>query len=343
MNPIYEVKAPSNIALIKYWGKSDSTQQWPANSSVSMTLKHAYTQTKVSKIDLATDQIIYNGEDLAKDCDFVKKINVHLALLRKWTNQTPTSLRVETFNSFPSDCGIASSASGMAALTISATAALTDAKSFAELHSKGFSKEALAHYARLGSGSACRSLYGGFVTWQRGPSPQSQSVRQLFSENHWHLCNAIVLVSSTQKKVSSRDAHAYAWSSPLFKPRLSYLSERMSHLTSALEHRDFELLGTLAEQDALEMHSIIMTANPALNYLTSQTIELICWLREERAKGNLFAYFTIDAGPNMHILCEPANKNKVAELIASRFPNTPIIWDEIGSGPELIVHNKEES
>jgi diphosphomevalonate decarboxylase len=322
---IIEVEAPSNIAFLKYWGKSDAELQWPAGDSLSMTLKNAKTTTRIA--DAPEDRIFYN-ERLTKDL----KISSALQFLRKETGYGDP-LQIDTSNSFPSSCGIASSASGMAALTIAFLAKATESRSFDELELHGYSKSRISHLARRCSGSAGRSLYGGYVEWLKGNDPSSQEINPLFTETPWHLHDLILIVSQEKKSTSSSKAHQSAASSPLFSTRLAALPERLNAIKEAIRSQNINLLGPILESEALEMHAIIMTATPSIQYLLPTSTALLCWIREQRYKGRFKAWFTIDAGPNIHLICERDEVSKVYSALQLDHPGLSVIRDELGSGP----------
>ena len=327
----YTATAPSNIAFLKYWGKQSKSMQWPAGNSLSMTLSGSLSETTVRLIEGSEDQIFFNKSKLPV---LDKKILSQLDLIRKQVGSNK-HFEVITKNTFPDSCGIASSASGMCALTIATFAALLDANSFTELSAAGYDREKLAHFSRMGSGSACRSMFGGYVSWYKGQTEKDQKIVQEFSKDHLELCDLIFVLSSEKKEISSTEAHDAAWSSPLFAPRLAGLSERHNLLLDAISKRDFTRMGLLIEQDSIEMHSIIMTSKPPINYWHKNTSNFIRWVRTQRELGNFEAYTTIDAGPNVHLICKPKDKEKIIESSKSLFQCEDIIEDMVGTGPTL--------
>lgn len=335
--------APSNIALVKYWGKRDAARQWPANDSLSMTLTAARTETRATIVDSGEDELVYGGKLLTPESKEAARVMRHLDLLRRETGAS-AHLRIETQNTFPSAAGIASSASGFAALTLAGTAALLEAPDLAQLADRGFTRSRLASLARLGSGSACRSLFGGYVLWEAGTAPERQDVRPILAPEAFPLADLIVVLQAEEKRVSSSEAHRHAWTSPLFGPRLAGLPERLKRIEAALAAGDFERLGIEIEHEALEMHAVIMTAEPPVRYLETATVELCAWLREERARGSFEAYFTIDAGPNVHVLCRPRDAAAVSAKIQARFGAgvRSILQDQIGEGVSLASHPVED-
>jgi len=337
---VFIAEVPSNIALIKYWGKRDAARQWPENDSLSMTLDAARTHTSaqfsgrgLDLIKRADSQGIYTSYQSSTD-----KAIRHLGFLRRELGEElrldgAGALEITTHNTFPTGCGIASSASGLGALTLAAIAAWTDSASFAELEAHNFPRERLAHLARQGSGSAGRSLFGGYVEWQAGHAPDAQRIHPLAVD--WPLVDIIALVSHHEKAVGSSSGHLTVRSSPLFLPRLAGLPERMRTVKAALAARDLALLGSAIEAEALEMHAVMLSSIPRLDYLLPQTSELIAWLRQQRVEHGLAAYFTIDAGPNVHIICAPHTAPEVRQRLSTTFPDLTLLPDRTGSGPLL--------
>ncbi len=207
----YVAEVPSNIAFLKYWGKSDVEKQWPANDSFSMTLSHLCTRTTVKVWHGGYDHIIsFGGKVLSPDTLFSRRIRKHVDFLsKKFPGSSGEKLRIDTHNSFPEECGIASSASGFGALTLGVCAAWSRSETLEELEQKGFDASLLSAFARTGSGSACRSMFEGFVLWEKGPSVDKQRVTSLFSKDHWDLSDTVVLVYTASKSVSSSCIAAY--------------------------------------------------------------------------------------------------------------------------------------
>lgn len=339
----FEATAPSNIALLKYWGKAAAADQWPANDSLSMTLQTSRTVTWAQmQNDTREDVLYWERTRLPSDDPRAKKIQRHLQWLRQNTGFAKP-LRIHTYNTFPTGCGIASSASGMAALTVAALAAWTQSDQWDRLKTHGFDRSTLAQFARMGSGSAGRSLFGGYVAWNKNTSPTNQSIAPLPVGQDWSLVDLIVVISHEAKAISSSAGHELAATSPLFAPRVAGIAERRQQMEGAIRERDFAALGLLMEIDALEMHSVMMTMTPPANYLLPATVEFISWLREKRHQQGLRAYFTIDAGPNVHVLCEPSQAALVRYAIQQQFPQFSLIDDAMGHGPTLTAKNLQES
>ena len=329
----FMAKAPSNIALIKYWGKSDPIDQIPTNSSLSLTLTHSYTETIASVCSEAEDQVVISGKTLEKKSTSYKRIQKHLDRIRKITN-CEKKLFIESVNSFPTGCGIASSASGFAALTIASVACFKNCESFLELCQKGFDLHRLADIARLGSGSACRSFWPGLVHWKHDPLSFQQTYAH--EKLQMELCDTIVIVDSKEKQTSSSSGHKLASTSPLFELRVSGIEEKLENLMYHLKNNDLKQAGLLIEAEALDMHATMMTSEPPIVYPSKETHSVLCWLRRMRKEYSLKAFFTLDAGANVHIISQKNDQRQLKLLLNKKFPGYKVIEDENDKcGPKL--------
>lgn len=287
--------AGSNIAFVKYWGNLDDALRIPMNGSISMTLDAAHTTTTVRfDRELAEDRLTLNGEPA--DEQAAARVARHLDHLRHLA-ETATKAAVISQNSFPTGAGIASSASGFAALTVAAAGALGLNLSHVEL----------SRIARLGSGSACRSIDGGFVEWQPGGRHEDSYAVPLAPADHWELADIIAVVSEEHKEVGSTVGHPLAHTSPFYQARLGTLQRTLQQVRRAILERDFPTLGELIEEEAIFLHVAAMTSRPSVLYWRAGTINLMHALREWRRDGSgAVGYFTMDAGPNVHIIAERA-------------------------------------
>lgn len=335
---IYSATAPSNIALIKYWGKSDAQNQWPANDSISMTLSKSFSKASAFVNDLPEDVFYFNDQRLRADEPFAEKTFQHLRRLKNYL-QVDSNFTLSTKNSFPASCGIASSASSMAAITLAVLAAQLDRSSLDNLYEE-LGIQQISNLARLGSGSACRSLLGGYVHWKKNSNAHSQSIERLATSEDLELCDIITLVSKEGKKVSSTEAHRSAWSSPLFLPRLAGLPARLKALQDFLQNGHFYPLAELAEQEAIDLHAIAMSSVPSIRYMTEDSSQIMAWVRFQRQHHGLPAFFSLDAGPNVHILCKKKDLELVHSQLLSNFKGLEVLIDSLGSGPTLEVHSK---
>ena len=298
-------RANTNIALIKYWGKRDEKLFLPMNSSLSITLDRFYTTTTVEFTEeLKEDKLILNNhpgsnEDRNKISDFLTKIR----------NIAGTNLyaSIITENNVPTAAGFASSASGFAALAAAATKAL----------GLELDDEELSVIARQGSGSACRSIYGGFVEWDMGTRADGRDsvAKQVLDEKEWKLTILSAIVAPGIKKVSSRDGmKRTVETSPFYKGWLDTVSYDLNEAKIAIKERDFQRLGEITESNALKMHATMLGARPPILYWESGTVEIMHCIMELRLTG-IPAYFTIDAGANVKILCLPDYEEEIVKAL----------------------------
>ena len=315
------VRASANIAFIKYWGNRPGDLNLPLNPSISMTLDSCYTDTSVEPIPGPVDEITISGKTpgekaLARTVKF-------LDMMRRWAGSAQ-HFRVISENSFPTGCGIASSASGFAALTGATLAALDKRACGAEM----------SRLARLGSGSAARSVDGGFVELLSGETHEACYAVQLADENAWpNLRDVVAILSSEEKATSSADGHKLAVTSELFEGRLRAIPARAAQVREAIRRRDLEMLGEAAEADALSMHAVMMTSRPPLFYWTERTVRAINAVHALRQRG-VEAYFTIDAGPNVHIITVARHEEAVKRMVKDEL-GAELIVARPGHGPGL--------
>jgi diphosphomevalonate decarboxylase len=320
------VTAPSNIAFIKYWGARDLERVVPMNASISMSLTACVSLSTVAFASGSDepDRIELAGEDgsLAEPpASFRERALAHLDRVRRWARRDG-SFRVVTRNSFPTGAGIASSASGFAALTIASTKALGLSLSIPEL----------SDLARMsGSGSAARSVLGGYVEW----SPQAKGAEHAVAiapASHWDLRDVIALVDHGEKDVSSLDGHRVAASSPHFETRQKVLPERLAAVRRAIDQRDLGVLGPVLEEEAIELHLIAMSSKPPIFYWKPGTVQVLERLRGLRREG-LDAWATMDAGANVHVICTPQAEAPVIAALTSLSGVSGVLLDGVGEGP----------
>jgi len=319
--------AGANIAFIKYWGRASTNPLVPLNSSISMTLDAAHTITTVTFDDAyAADALILN--DAPANPEAALRATRHLDRLRARAG-TAARARVISRNSFPAASGIASSASGFAALTVAAAAAL----------GLDLTPAQMAALAREESGSACRSLLGGYVEWN-AHAPDDACVRQLAPPDHWDLADIVAIVSEAAKPVSSLDGHALAHTSPLLSARLAALDAALAQTRDAIARRDLAALGDVAEADALSLHAIALTSRPPILYWQPATLTILHAVHGWRREG-LPAYFTIDAGPNVHILTTRPHADQVAARARALDGVRDVLLCGPGPAPRLTEHHLE--
>ena len=300
-------KAPTNIALIKYWGKRDEELMLPANSSLSVTLDRFFTVTTVEFLEDATkDEFYFNGE-LASETE-TKKVSRFLDIVRSLAGSSLYAT-VHSQNHVPTAAGFASSASGYAALAAASAKAI------------GLPLEGsfLSRLARRGSGSACRSIYGGFVEWKKGElndGSDSYAV-QILDEKGWDFTILSVVLENKRKKVLSREGmQRTVETSPFFQGWLNTVNTDLQLAKEAIRERDFEKLGTVAEKNALKMHATTLGADPPFLYWQPGTLEVMERVQELRLSG-IPAFFTIDAGPNVKVLCLNEDEEAVVKELSA--------------------------
>jgi diphosphomevalonate decarboxylase len=307
--------ANPNIAFVKYWGQADSALNLPANPSLSMNLAALTTATTVEfRPGLATDVVTINNQ--AASGPALARVSAHLDRVRGLAGVGDRAW-VSSRNDFPSGTGLASSASAFAALTLAATRAV----------GLGLDEAALSRLARLGSGSACRSVSAGFVLWS-GRTDAESFGRQVAPPEHWDLRDVVALVAYEHKAVGSRDGHRLAPTSLFYQARLAAVPDRLARARRAIETRDLAALGAEMEADALAMHGVMWTSQPTLLYWQPGTVAVLQAVCDWRAEG-LGVWFTMDAGPNVHCFCEAADAGEVE----ARLRNVSGVLDVIVSGP----------
>jgi diphosphomevalonate decarboxylase len=282
--------ANPNIAFIKYWGNRDNPLRLPSNGSISMNLDGLYTRTRVSfDLALEADAFLLDGQLVFGPG--LQRVSAFLDLVRQQAGMN-TRARVESSNNFPMGAGIASSASAFAALSLAASAAA----------GLDLSEIELSRLARRGSGSACRSVPGGFVEWQAGEDDESSYAFSIAPPEHWDLVDCIAVVSREHKQTGSTEGHALAGSSALQDSRLADAPRRLDCCRRAILERDFSAFAEIVELDSNLMHAVMMTSTPPLIYWQPATLAVMHSVVEWRQSGMPVCY-TIDAGPNVHVLC----------------------------------------
>lgn len=316
-----------NIALLKYWGTRDDDLNLPLNPSVSLTLDGLTTRTTVVfEHDLKEDSLVLDGgpaDEAAR-----ARVARHLDHVREDAGADPDlHARVVSENSFPMGAGIALSASAFSALTVAATAALGIKRTRRELSAM----------ARLGSGSASRSLFGGFVEWDEGEDHASSSARQLAPPDHWDLHDVVLVVERGHKRVTSQSGHALARTSPLLQGRLTWVRTVLPTVREAIQARDLATLGPIVERDALAMHGIMMTSTPPLLYWGPGTMRVLRAVHRWREQG-VPCWFTIDAGPNVHVLVPGDGVDEVVHRAREELEldDADILAAGPGEGTELV-------
>lgn len=324
-------RAYANIAFVKYWGVVDANLNLPANGSLSMTLSHAHATTTVAWTDgpPAREADIVVIDDKEQSGSVYRRTVSHLDRIRTAIGVNWPA-RVESRNSFPASAGIASSASGFCALTVAACQALAAGGQHDvpdRLHQ--------ARLARRASGSACRSFQGGFVEWSAGGDDSTSVACQVAGPDHWPLYDVVAVLDAGPKSVSSHDGHRLAATSPLQKERVRQVQSHLNAARSAIHARDLKTLGAISERDAMLMHAVMVSSEPPLLFLSTRSVALMRQIRDWRLQEGLEVYFTVDAGPNLHVLCNEADVGEVSHRLARGTSVQDILVNGPGPAPEL--------
>ncbi len=330
-------EATANIAVVKYWGKRDEKLILPTNSNLSFTMddKLKTRTTVVFSEDFKEDELYLNGQKIDLNDQSASERMIQLDLVRKSAGFNHKA-RVASINCFPTAAGFASSASGMAALACSSATA-------ANLK---LSNKELSILARRGSGSACRSVLGGFVQWHRGKNEDGSDsyASEIFPASHWkELVNVIAVVDSEKKKTSSRSGMKQTiLTSKLFEKRLQTINETIEDTIRAVEKRDFESFAKLIIKESNNMHAVMLDTYPPIMYLNDNSRKVIDKIIElNENKGKMIAGYTFDAGPNAHVYTIENNLEVVKETLKEIPGVKELIVCRIGNGPKQLTNESE--
>lgn len=285
-------RACANIALVKYWGKSDEKLRLPVNSSAAVCLDKLFTRTTVEFLEeVGEDAVEIKGGFLSEAEK--RRVSQHLDRVRALTGVKKRA-KVNSENSFAKASGLASSASSFAALSLAA----------AKAAGLNLSEKELSILARQGSGSACRSIPGGMVIWQKGKGDSSSYAYQIFYPADWKLRILLVLAENAgEKSVSSSEGMKRALTSPYFALALKEAKRNVLLIKTALSKNDWKLFGKVVEDECFRLHILAMTSSPSIVYWQAGTLNIIHRLLLLREKG-IVGFFTIDAGPHVHVVCQ---------------------------------------
>ena len=314
-----------NIAFIKYWGNRDNVLRIPMNGSISMNLDGLFTRTMVSfQPSLPFDELIINGHDVAGAGR--ERVTHILDFIRDMAKITERA-EVMTENNFPSGAGIASSASAFAALALAGSTAA----------GLSLDEQMLSRLARRGSGSAARSVPGGFVEWQAGTTDEDSFAYSIAEPDHWNLVDCVAIVSTSHKKTGSTEGHSIAPTSPLQEARVADAPRRLEICRKAILNRDFDAFASIVELDSDMLHSVMMTSTPALHYWKPASLEVMSCVRQWRREG-LPVCYTVDAGPNIHVICPETEAHTLEKRLREVKGVNDVLVARAG-GPAQIVEN----
>ena len=321
-----QAQAQPNIALVKYWGKRDGCLNLPARGSLSITLDALWTRTRVIfDPALLADRITLDGHDYP---DGQVRASKCLDSLRELAGNAMRAC-VETRNNFPTAAGLASSASGFAALVLAGSAAL----------GLSLDERDLSILARRASGSAARSIFGGFVEMAAGTRPDGVDAfaSPLLDPTQWRLCVVVAVTSNRAKAVDSgRGMELSRRTSPYHAAWLAGIGADLRAARHAIQQRDFAELATVSEHNCLKMHAAMLASRPALLYWNGATVDCIHAIRDLREHEGVEAFFTIDAGPQVKVVCAPDAVTRVASVLGCVGGVQKVMTSELGSGARLL-------
>ncbi len=338
-------QSPSNIALIKYWGKR--ADQIPQNPSLSFTLKNSFTETEIiyefeEKPGISI-QFLFEGKPMP---GFEERIQKHLQVLQEFLPfLNHLKLTINSHNSFPHSSGIASSASAMSALALGLCSIEKDL--FGTLMDENEFLQKASFLSRLCSGSAARSVYGGYTVWGEDdhvPNSTDELAISLQIKIHpdfLELNDSILITSPEKKKISSSQGHLLMNDHPFAEARYGQARLNLIGLIKALQSGNEKSFIAIVENEALSLHALMMASNPGFSLLNQNTWNIIHAIREFREANNLMMAFTLDAGPNVHFIYPEKHKKVILEFISNELIQYchKKMWidDQIGSGPSLKV------
>ena len=335
MNKIVTAVGTPNIALVKYWGRRDASLNLPANSSFSLTLdENLHTTTSVLFSDKLDEDLLYvNGvkQDLHDPENEKSAFTGKVIELMRAAARSKSRALIVSKNSFPQSAGFASSASGGAALVVAAAKAL----------GLEADRKQLSIIARQISGSACRSVCGGFVVWRRGEKSDGTDsyAESVAPSSHWpDIVDVIATISPTKKKVSSSEGHRITpETSELYRVRPEIAEGHVKRLISAVMQRDFRTLAEVTMKDSNSMHAVMLDSFPPITYLNDLSHDVIYAVHElNSSEGEPIAAYTFDAGPNAHVITLKKNKERVVDLL-KRIVGENIIVAGLGGGPRVAA------
>ncbi len=309
--PSAEAYAPANIALCKYWGKRDNELNLPVTASLSISLGRLGTRTRLTPRSGADDRITLNGDPVPADSVFARRLRTFLDPFRAGEAK---AFEIETENTIPTAAGLASSASGYAALVMALD----------RLFGFNWSPAQCSIAARLGSGSACRSIGHGFYRWNRGEREDGMDSFAVPVDTPWpELRIGLLHISSGEKNISSRDAmKRTVETSPLYREWPGKVERDLPRLAEALADRNLHIAGAVSENNALSMHATSLGAWPPVLFWLPETVEKLHAVWQARADG-LSVYATMDAGPNIKLLYEASAEPAIRERFPTLEPVSP--------------------
>ena len=315
--------AHPNIAFIKYWGNRDQALRLPANGSISMSLAALETRTTVEvSTALITDEFTLDG--VPQSGSTLQRVALFLDLVRGMSGRKEFA-RMASENNFPQSAGVASSASGFAALALAASLA----------YGLELTERELSILARRGSGSASRSIPSGFVEWHAGSTNEDSFAETIAPPAHWPLWDCVALVEDQPKITGSTEGHLLADTSPLQAARVQDAPHRLEFCRKAILERDFAALADIIELDSNMMHAVMLTSRPPLMYWSTLSLAVMRLVIDWR-KAGLGAAYTLDAGPNVHVICTEDSHDQARAKLAEIPGVIQVLASPVGGGARVL-------
>ena len=330
-------RSTPNIAFIKYWGNRDNDLRLPQTDSLSMTLDSPTVEIDVDHTEtLSVQSFELDGSEKELGEKHIQRFRKHLELTKHYlnilgvTDAIPSEVTVTVRSGIPSGIGLASSAAVFSCL----------ARAYQGLISEKIelNNEQTSVIARLGSGSASRSIFGGFAALVSGEGDDIDSAKsvQIADENHWALHDIVLAPSMNEKKVGSTEGHAIAHTSPHFADRIDAITNRrQQECIDAILTKDFEKLQQVTEEDCMDMHHVMETSTPPLEYLNEITHHIIAAITDLRTSQHLPVLYTMDAGPTVHLVCTEEARDRVVDFAHAQADCT-IFETKVGNGAHLV-------
>lgn len=316
--------AHTNIALIKYWGKQNADMIIPYTGSLSLTLDQFYTKTTVS-FDQSLTRDNVSIDDQAVSGNSWQRVHDFLEIVRQKAG-IKLNANVDSYNHVPTAAGLASSASAFAALAAAASKAAN----------MNLDNQELSRLARRGSGSACRSIFGGFVEWQKGTEDRNSFAVPIETPNLDDIRIIALTVEKQQKPIYSRQGMALSvTTSPYYPTWVKVVESDLQNIKSAIHDDDFTRFGTISELNAMRMHALTLSSNPDFLYFNGDTLDAMNEVKRLRHSG-IECYYTIDAGPNVKVICQAKNVKTITETFSKLFGNEKVTVAQPGPGVKYL-------
>lgn len=319
-------RANTNIALIKYWGKRNKELFLPMTSSLSLTLDAFYTDTKVT-VDSNLSQDYFTLDGVAQSYSDTQKVSKFVDLFRKLAG-SQEHVYIESVNHVPTAAGLASSASAYSALACALNQAFN----------LNLDQRTLSTLARQGSGSASRSLFGGFVEWHKGEGDNSDSsYAEQIADADWDIAMLVIVINDQKKKISSRVGMEHTiQTSPFFALWPQEVEKDLALIKQAIKDKDFKTLGEVTEHNAMKMHATTIAANPSLTYWAPASITALHAVQSLREDLGFECYATMDAGPNVKVLCRKSEIDALSKQLLTHFKPDQLIKAYPGEAPRPL-------